>query len=138
MFFVFFFLMILPPPRSTRTDTLFPYTTLFRSPFRRRPLLQPRWPVRHRRQQAAKPGPARLLHAGTRARRLAGAYSGVAHGPRPPYRRAADGRHMGGPCDGARADPGPQHIDRPDLVGTRLSLHLHGAETGAGAGHTVR
>src|SRR3546814_3775250 len=23
--------MLLPPPRSTRTDTLFPYTTLFRS-----------------------------------------------------------------------------------------------------------
>src|SRR3546814_8827887 len=34
MFFVylfFFFLMIRRPPRSTRTDTLFPYTTLFRS-----------------------------------------------------------------------------------------------------------
>src|SRR3546814_2642076 len=29
--FFFFFLMIRPPPRSTRTDTLFPYTTLFRS-----------------------------------------------------------------------------------------------------------
>src|SRR3546814_17848791 len=28
---MFFFLMILRPPRSTRTDTLFPYTTLFRS-----------------------------------------------------------------------------------------------------------
>src|SRR3546814_8118617 len=28
---LFFFLMILLPPRSTRTDTLFPYTTLFRS-----------------------------------------------------------------------------------------------------------
>src|SRR3546814_8393587 len=28
---LFFFLMILRPPRSTRTDTLFPYTTLFRS-----------------------------------------------------------------------------------------------------------
>src|SRR3546814_18271725 len=28
---VFFFLMIRQPPRSTRTDTLFPYTTLFRS-----------------------------------------------------------------------------------------------------------
>src|SRR3546814_17280835 len=27
----FLFLMILRPPRSTRTDTLFPYTTLFRS-----------------------------------------------------------------------------------------------------------
>src|SRR3546814_19299825 len=32
MLLIFFcFLMIRPPPRSTRTDTLFPYTTLFRS-----------------------------------------------------------------------------------------------------------
>src|SRR3546814_11963116 len=30
-FFVVFFLMIRRPPRATRTDTLFPYTTLFRS-----------------------------------------------------------------------------------------------------------
>src|SRR3546814_4182068 len=30
-FFFVFFLMIRRPPRSTRTDTLFPYTTLFRS-----------------------------------------------------------------------------------------------------------
>src|SRR3546814_15578548 len=30
---MFFFLMIRRPPRSTRTDTLFPYTTLFRSEF---------------------------------------------------------------------------------------------------------
>src|SRR3546814_12042891 len=29
--YVFFFLMIRRPTRSTRTDTLFPYTTLFRS-----------------------------------------------------------------------------------------------------------
>src|SRR3546814_12997698 len=29
--FCCFFLMIRRPPRSTRTDTLFPYTTLFRS-----------------------------------------------------------------------------------------------------------
>src|SRR3546814_18242184 len=28
---LFFLLMIRRPPRSTRTDTLFPYTTLFRS-----------------------------------------------------------------------------------------------------------
>src|SRR3546814_4392592 len=34
LFICFFFLMIRRPPRSTRTDTLFPYTTLFRS-FRR-------------------------------------------------------------------------------------------------------
>src|SRR3546814_2405088 len=43
LFMFVFFLMIRRPPRSTRTDTLFPYTTLFRSiveaglprPFRR-------------------------------------------------------------------------------------------------------
>src|SRR3546814_18388907 len=31
LFCLFFFLVIRRPPRSTRTDTLFPYTTLFRS-----------------------------------------------------------------------------------------------------------
>src|SRR3546814_12433215 len=31
MIFFFFFLMLRRPPRSTRTATLFPYTTLFRS-----------------------------------------------------------------------------------------------------------
>src|SRR3546814_7110331 len=31
MCILFFFVMIRRPPRSTRTDTLFPYTTLFRS-----------------------------------------------------------------------------------------------------------
>src|SRR3546814_13121491 len=31
LWFLIFFLMIRRPPRSTRTDTLFPYTTLFRS-----------------------------------------------------------------------------------------------------------
>src|SRR3546814_11124338 len=31
LFSCVFFLMIRRPPRSTRTDTLFPYTTLFRS-----------------------------------------------------------------------------------------------------------
>src|SRR3546814_4864385 len=35
-FCVLFFLMIRRPPRSTRTDTLFPYTTLFRSGLRAR------------------------------------------------------------------------------------------------------
>src|SRR3546814_6640997 len=33
LYVYFFFFMIRPPPRSTRTDTLFPYTTLFRSLF---------------------------------------------------------------------------------------------------------
>src|SRR3546814_19500377 len=39
-----FFLMIRRPPRSTRTDTLFPYTTLFRSPGAARSALRrPSW-----------------------------------------------------------------------------------------------
>src|SRR3546814_17945802 len=41
------FVMIRRPPRTTRTDTLFPYTTLFRSIERhlqcRRPTRQPAW-----------------------------------------------------------------------------------------------
>src|SRR3546814_12487203 len=36
LFIVFFFLMIRRPPRSTRTDSPFPYTTLFRSARARR------------------------------------------------------------------------------------------------------
>src|SRR3546814_3616997 len=50
-----FFLMIRRPPRSTRTDTLFPYTTLFRSrpppPIHRRS----RSACGHRRQPMARP-----------------------------------------------------------------------------------
>src|SRR5881396_4157690 len=45
-FFFFFFLMIRRPPRSTRYETLFPYTTLFRSPgrpSRTAPGSEPRW-----------------------------------------------------------------------------------------------
>src|SRR3546814_10172373 len=39
---MFFFLMIRLPPRSTRTDTLFPYTTLFRSVVKSSPRLAAR------------------------------------------------------------------------------------------------
>src|SRR3546814_235376 len=41
-FFFVFFLMIRRPPRPTRTDTLFPYTTLFRSRVERLVVLRPR------------------------------------------------------------------------------------------------
>src|SRR3546814_14887140 len=51
----FFFLMIRRPPRSTRTDTLFPYTTLFRS----------RSPDKRR---AAPPPTARCRDRGTEIR----------------------------------------------------------------------
>src|SRR3546814_15394211 len=56
-----FFLMIRRPPRSTRTDTLFPYTTLFRSlmplPSRDRVDVAPacRRALARRRRVAARP-----------------------------------------------------------------------------------
>src|SRR3546814_4271053 len=43
-FYLFFFLMIRRPPRSTRTDTLFPYTTLFRS-VASAGAIKPGWPA---------------------------------------------------------------------------------------------
>src|SRR3546814_7174377 len=49
---LFFFLMIRRPPRSTRTDTLFPYTTLFRS--------SSCWP------KGCQPGPDRRPEPGRR------------------------------------------------------------------------
>src|SRR3546814_20716643 len=54
-----FFLMIRRPPRSTRTDTLFPYTTLFRSQGGTRPghHLGGQAVLRgHRRRERAQPG----------------------------------------------------------------------------------
>src|SRR5881227_4318641 len=57
-FFLFFFLMIRRPPRSTQQSTLFPYTTLFRSPAGRRPpggnQAAARHPVRGRRGQIGR------------------------------------------------------------------------------------
>src|SRR3546814_5343836 len=67
--------MIRRPPRSTRTDTLFPYTTLFRS--------RPRWREARRRQLRARPA------------RFADGFGG-AHRPRP-------GRDHGAGRDGAAA-----------------------------------
>src|SRR3546814_1033984 len=67
----FFFLMIRRPPRSTRTDTLFPYTTLFRS---QRPLrvcrgaLPPTAPAcsaHALRQRPREPGPSSHLRPET-------------------------------------------------------------------------
>src|SRR3546814_10873511 len=63
-----FFLMIRRPPRSTRTDTLFPYTTLFRSQPQRNGRELPRsYP--HRRQRfIATAGPTAALITSDRRR----------------------------------------------------------------------
>src|SRR3546814_6426227 len=56
---IFVFFMIRRPPRSTRPDTLFPYTTLFRSPAT--PGLHAGRPAAQARPAAA--GPGRQRHA---------------------------------------------------------------------------
>src|SRR3546814_19913073 len=99
-----FFLMIRRPPRSTRTDTLFPYTTLFRS--------------------ARKPGFAR----GAR-RRTAG--RGDEDGRRD-RRDAAHGRHdkQGNGQSGVRVGAQPESADRtppvPDTGRYRRQEGRHG------------
>src|SRR3546814_9552536 len=66
MFFLFF-LIIRRPPRSTRTDTLFPYTTLFRSePAGKFPANRSaHFPLRLRRKAA--PGGAAAFATGARS-----------------------------------------------------------------------
>src|SRR3546814_10088880 len=59
---MFFFLMIRRPPRSTRTDTLFPYTTLFRSLRGRL-----RWRKPCPAPQRQQPRPSRPRHCGVDA-----------------------------------------------------------------------
>src|SRR3546814_18070649 len=80
----FFFLMIRRPPRSTRTDTLFPYTTLFRSPD------PPGCGA------AAKRFPVVLLHAGRHPR---------------PARHLRPG--LAGHADGAGVAPRSDHGEPP-------------------------
>src|SRR3546814_9185418 len=55
--------MIRRPPRSTRTDTRFPYTTLFRSHRRPRPRPRPLPPASRRRPGLAMAADARATEA---------------------------------------------------------------------------
>src|SRR3546814_9911286 len=59
IFSLFFFLMIRRPPRSTRTDTLFPYTTLFRSRAFVRDNEDLRWVARDELSALGIPAPIR-------------------------------------------------------------------------------
>src|SRR3546814_19996064 len=85
LYLLLFFLMIRRPPRSTRTDTLFPYTPLFRSwPHHRgAPALRPQRPApplagsAARDGAAARGGTGRHRRADRRPRRLP--QSGGAH-----------------------------------------------------------
>src|SRR3546814_18023743 len=109
--------MIRRPPRSTRTDTLFPYTTLFRSPatamdsdFSRHALRLERQPADARQNPGGRPGKWRPRSVGTRSthgiaadlqRHLAGCRIGVA-------------TIVGSPA--SSAEHGSKKIDRKSVV----------------------
>src|SRR3546814_4732935 len=89
--------MLLRPPRSTRTDTLFPYTTLFRSTLATGPRVR-RWPAGvhrvSRRDLAGRDAAALRDRRGRRRRAGQLPRAGSLHGGRSPVRRrrAALGR----------------------------------------------
>src|SRR3546814_20718258 len=61
-FIIFVVLMIRRPPRSTRTDTLFPYTTLFRSRDGCQPAGIRRQGAVHHRPGGVRPGSGHSAH----------------------------------------------------------------------------
>src|SRR3546814_13529053 len=101
----FFFLMIRRPPRSTRTDTLFPYTTLFRNP-------QP---------------PARGSGLGSAEQALPAAAI------RPRWQPAARSRHRLAGVGDALAGDRAAARHRPRRGRARRSLHGAGAHRGGAA-----
>src|SRR3546814_16593948 len=102
-FYLFiFFLMIRRPPRSTRTDTLFPYTTLFRS---HRPAARAKW---HRRRWRA--------------------YRSRAFPSRAPERRARKSLECRPPCRDARRI---ESLDMPQRLVTVHPVALVGVVAGA-------
>src|SRR3546814_20828756 len=90
----FFFLMIRRPPRSTRTDTLFPYTTLFRSAARLH--AAGRHPLRH-----AVVAPAALARGGRGP--LRPRLRALHHPAEHPVQLAGPGRRAGHPGEIGRA-----------------------------------
>src|SRR3546814_8603560 len=91
--------MIRRPPRSTRTDTLFPYTTLFRSAGARRGRRDagPGLFARHRADPAADP-----RHAAVDA--VLGDHAGPHHHAGPHVHEPADAHPCGGPALGGRSE----------------------------------
>src|SRR3546814_4533444 len=88
-----FFSMIRRPPRSTRTDTLFPYTTLFRSPLS--------FDERTRRCGARQVGQGKATGSTPRPDRVGMTHlrhggEGLAHRPVACCRTGAEARNDGG------------------------------------------
>src|SRR3546814_14721390 len=94
--FCVFFVMIRRPPRSTRTDTLFPYTTLFRSRLRPASL------------------PQQLSHGNTGAQ----AAGVVVEEPSPLVQQPEVGGRRLGQADDSLGEPTwPRVVERQDALG---------------------
>src|SRR3546814_10599720 len=126
VFIVVFFCSIRRPPRSTRTDTLFPYTTLFRSLHALRPSAAPLLPWGWASITGPRPGGrATTSSRGIRHHRDAEQQGGPQHDRvRPPRRRRWRGELDLG--DQERQRPQPRHARAPaaglrDLKSTRLN-----------------
>src|SRR3546814_18526731 len=131
--------MIRRPPRSTRTDTLFPYTTLFRSqgilsprrPCLRRPVadraLEGRGADRVSRAAVpTDPAPVRSVPSGTAPSRQVVRQAGVHHrrrrGPGPVLAALREGRgRLRGPAAPRPQRAAAEEPDRQNAVwGTRV------------------
>src|SRR3546814_1839806 len=107
LWYLFFFLMIRRPPRSKRTDTLFPSTTLFRS--------APGARTEDERQRRDAPAPASGEAGGsgghTARRRARGRGSGRqgrgGAGRLAPHPARGTARHIEPPCRPARGEQDP-------------------------------
>src|SRR3546814_7319244 len=97
-----FFLMIRRPPRSTRTDTLFPYTTLFRSADR------DHQPLHHRIHARIGGDPEHSHDKGARGG------NGGGHGSQP--------KAVNAPCSGECRSTPPQNRGRINPVRDRGSV----------------
>src|SRR3546814_9783542 len=119
---MFFFLMIRRPPRSTRTDTLFPYTTLFRSVA----------------DLVEEKRPARRLFEPTRiAARRAGESAFFVPEKLGLDQFARDGRHVDRDERPGAAQPGRVNGARDDLLsGYRFAEDQHRKIVGRSEEHT--
>src|SRR3546814_9528144 len=117
--------MIRRPPRSTRTDTLFPYTTLFRSPESGRN----GWRLTHGPGRAARAHHPRMLRC--RAAEPAAARDLAAHRPAEidglPHPRDPDRSGVSGPQD----ESGILPVAQADASGERGAAELRHPRGGA-------
>src|SRR3546814_13872494 len=117
-----FFLMIRRPPRSTRTDTLFPYTTLFRSTLRAAKCGAPPIAAGDELERARGDFLARFGNSDDDARTPA-AMAGF-------ERLAHYGRVAGAVDSIVSAAVGPGHQMRNDIVGDLLRVTEMGNSAG--------